>query len=190
MINMSIGGADGPTVVFLAGELGWTWLGTLLICVIIFGINSVLMRRIKESLCYAGVTFVGYVACKLYQYFGPADIRYGQAHGILVQAGQVLLGAIIGFVLGALITKKIGEKPVEESKTVIIKRTVLRVIAFIMFAVAVVFLIAAFSNPTLTFPDIGPFKPEPWMLWIFYALYVIVMSVIFTASFFVKDKKY
>ena len=77
MINMAIGGADGPTVVFLAGGLGKTWISTL-ICIIVFCINSVLMRRIKKSLCYAGVAFVGYLACKLYLYFGPSYVRHGQ----------------------------------------------------------------------------------------------------------------
>lgn len=161
----------------------------LMVGIILFGINSVLMRRMKKSLIYAGVAFVGYLVCELCLYVYFAGINYRQEYGIVLCVGQVLVGAAIGFVLGAIITKKIGEKVSEVNRTIIIKKAVLRVIAFAMFMVAVMFVIAAFSCPTLTFPDIGPFKPEAWMLWVFYILYVIVMSAIFIASFFIKEKK-
>ena len=66
-------------------------------------------------------------------------------------------------------------------------RKKLRIAGLIMFIIAVIFVLAAVSAPTLgQVIYIGNFKfgAEQW--WICYKAYVVVMLALFAASFFVK----
>lgn len=68
-------------------------------------------------------------------------------------------------------------------------RMMLRLISLIMLIVAVVFVICALSNPTLGKTIyIGSFEfgAEHWK--VCYAIYVVIMVLLFVASFFVKNK--
>ena len=69
-------------------------------------------------------------------------------------------------------------------------KTKLRLISLAMFVVAVVFVICALSNPALgQVFYIGSIKIGADIKRAFYAVYAIVMVVLFGASFFVKEKK-
>lgn len=71
------------------------------------------------------------------------------------------------------------------------KKLILRWISGIMFATAVVFVLIAVSNPTLGRAIyIGEYRfgAEQWR--VCYAIYAIVMVVLFTASFFVKGNRW
>lgn len=66
----------------------------------------------------------------------------------------------------------------------------LKIASLIMFVVAVVFVISALSYPTLGYTIyIGTyaFGAEQWR--ICYAIYVVIMVVLFVASFFVKKDR-
>ena len=68
-------------------------------------------------------------------------------------------------------------------------RKKLRLISFIMFVVAVIFVICALSCPTCgSTIYIGSFalKAEHYLMG--YAIYVVLMIALFVASFFVKNK--
>ena len=70
------------------------------------------------------------------------------------------------------------------------KKRVLRVISLLMFIVAVIFVGCALTCPTLGMTIyIGDFAfgAEQWR--ICYLIYVIVMVLLFVASFFAKGKK-
>ena len=70
------------------------------------------------------------------------------------------------------------------------KRTVFRTLSLAMLTAAVIFIVCAVSNPTLgTAVYIGGFEfgAEQWK--ICYAVYAVVTVGLFTASFFVKNKK-
>ena len=70
------------------------------------------------------------------------------------------------------------------------KKKLFRIISLIMFVIAVVFVLCAISAPNLGRTIyIGSFEfgAEQWR--VCYAIYAIVMIVLFIASFFVKDNK-
>ena len=70
------------------------------------------------------------------------------------------------------------------------KKKLFRIISLIMFIVAVIFVVCALSCPTLgTTIYIGSFAFGAQQWRICYLIYVIVMVVLFAASFFVKGKK-
>jgi hypothetical protein len=67
------------------------------------------------------------------------------------------------------------------------KRKILRLISFLMFVIAIVFVLIALSCPTCgSVFYIGPLRigSEVWRA--FYKLYVLVMAGLFAASFIVK----
>ena len=69
------------------------------------------------------------------------------------------------------------------------KKTILRLISLAMLIIAVIFVACALCCPTLgTTIYIGSFAfgAEQWR--VCYALYVVVMIVLFGASFFVKER--
>ena len=69
-------------------------------------------------------------------------------------------------------------------------RRTLRLISLVMLIVAVVFVFCALSNPALgKVFYIGSIKIGADIKRAFYAVYAIVMVVLFGISFFVKDKK-
>lgn len=70
------------------------------------------------------------------------------------------------------------------------KHKLLRIISFVMFIVAVVFVLCAISCPTLGRTIyIGSFRfgAEQWRFC--YKVYAVVMVGLFGASFFVKNKE-
>ena len=70
------------------------------------------------------------------------------------------------------------------------KRTLLRLISLIMFIIAVVFVFIAISAPTLgktIYIGNYAFGAEQWR--VCYAIYAVIMVVLFVASFFVKKNK-
>lgn len=70
------------------------------------------------------------------------------------------------------------------------KSKLFRIISLVMFAVAMVFVACALSNPTLGHTIyIGGFRfgAEQWR--VCYAAYVLVMAGLFLASFLVKGKE-
>lgn len=70
------------------------------------------------------------------------------------------------------------------------KKAKLRIISATMFAVAVIFVFIAVSNPTLgSTIYIGDFRfgAEQWR--ICYAIYALIMVTLFIASFLVKGGK-
>ena len=70
------------------------------------------------------------------------------------------------------------------------KRTLLRLISLIMFIIAVVFVFIAISAPTLgktIYIGDYAFGAEQWR--VCYAIYAVIMVVLFVASFFVKKNK-
>ena len=70
------------------------------------------------------------------------------------------------------------------------KKKLFRIISLIMFIVAVIFVVCALSCPTLgTTIYIGSFAFGAQQWRICYLIYVIVMVLLFAASFFVKGKK-
>ena len=70
------------------------------------------------------------------------------------------------------------------------KKKLFRIISLIMFIVAVIFVGCALSCPTLgTTIYIGSFAFGAQQWRICYLIYVIVMVLLFAASFFVKGKK-
>lgn len=70
-----------------------------------------------------------------------------------------------------------------------IKR-ILRLVGLVMLIVAVVFVFCALSNPTLgSVFYIGSIKIGADIKRAFYAVYAIVMTALFAASFFVKNKQ-
>lgn len=69
-------------------------------------------------------------------------------------------------------------------------KTILRIFSLIMFIIAVVFVFIALSCPTCgSVFYIGSIRigSEVWR--VFYAIYAIVMVLLFVASFFVPKKK-
>ena len=65
----------------------------------------------------------------------------------------------------------------------------LRLTSFVMFVVAVIFLICAFSNPAAgKVFYIGSLKVNGEVSRMFYAGYTIIMGVLFLTSFLVKKK--
>jgi len=69
-------------------------------------------------------------------------------------------------------------------------KTKLRLISLAMFVVAVVFVVCALANPALgRVFYIGSIKIGSDIKRAFYAVYAVVMVVLFGASFFVKEKK-
>ena len=69
------------------------------------------------------------------------------------------------------------------------KRT-LRIISLVMLAVAAIFVACAFSDPALgRVVYIGDFRFGAEQQRICYAVYAVVMVLLFIASFFVKDKR-
>lgn len=70
------------------------------------------------------------------------------------------------------------------------RKVVLRLISFMMFVAAVIFVIIAVSCPTLgRVFYIGSFRVNGEVLEVFYLCYLVVMVVLFVASFFGKKKK-
>ncbi len=70
------------------------------------------------------------------------------------------------------------------------KKTVFRLISLLMLVIAVVFVFIAVSVPTLgrtVYIGDYAFGAEQWR--ICYAIYAVVMVLLFAASFFVKDRK-
>lgn len=69
-------------------------------------------------------------------------------------------------------------------------KTVLRIISLVMFIIAVIFVACALSCPTCgsTF-YIGPLRIGSDVWRAFYAVYAIVMVLLFVVSFFVRKKK-
>ncbi len=70
------------------------------------------------------------------------------------------------------------------------KRTLLRLISLIMFIIAVVFVFIAISAPTLgktIYIGDYAFGAEQWR--VCYAIYAVIMVVLFIASYFVKKNK-
>lgn len=69
-------------------------------------------------------------------------------------------------------------------------RRILRLISLVMLIVAIIFVFCALSCPTLGrtiyFGDYA-FGAEQWR--VCYAIYTIIMVVLFIVSFFVKDKR-
>lgn len=69
-------------------------------------------------------------------------------------------------------------------------KTKLRLISLAMLVVAVVFVFCALANPALgSVFYIGSIKIGADIKRAFYAVYAVVMVVLFGASFFVKEKK-
>lgn len=71
------------------------------------------------------------------------------------------------------------------------KKVVLRLVSGVMFVVAVVFVLIAVSCPTLgrtIYMGNYQFGAEQWCAC--YAIYAIVMVLLFIASFFVKNGKH
>lgn len=69
-------------------------------------------------------------------------------------------------------------------------KTILRLISLVMFVVAVIFVACALSCPTCgSVFYIGPLRigAEVWRA--FYAVYALVMVLLFVLSFFVRKKK-
>lgn len=86
MINKSIGGADGPTVVFLAGKLGWTWFNTFgLIIVILILIPNIIYALTKgknqENKCTNRIMNIleqiGRYACMFFMIFNITGKEFG-----------------------------------------------------------------------------------------------------------------
>lgn len=70
------------------------------------------------------------------------------------------------------------------------KKKLFRIISLIMFIVAVIFVVCALSCPTLgTTIYIGSFAFGAKQWRVCYLIYVLVMVLLFAASFFVKGKK-
>ena len=70
------------------------------------------------------------------------------------------------------------------------KKTILRIVSLIMLLAAVIFVFCALACPTLGQTIyIGDFRfgAEQWR--ICYLVYIIVMTALFAASFFVKNNK-
>lgn len=69
-------------------------------------------------------------------------------------------------------------------------KTILRIISLLMFIVAVVFVFIAISCPTCgSVFYIGSIRIGADVWRVFYAIYAIVMVLLFLASFFVRKKK-
>lgn len=71
------------------------------------------------------------------------------------------------------------------------RKVVLRLISLVMFVVAVVFVLIAMSNPTLGHVFyIGSFRVDGDVLDIFYMVYLVIMVLLFLASFIGKREKF
>ena len=69
-------------------------------------------------------------------------------------------------------------------------KTILRLISLVMFVVAVIFVVCALSCPTCgSVFYIGPLRIGADVWRAFYAVYAIVMVLLFVLSFFVRKKK-
>ena len=69
-------------------------------------------------------------------------------------------------------------------------KKLLRLISIVMLIVAVVFVYCAVSCPTLgSVFYIGSVRIDAEIKRVFYGFYVIVMALLFIASFFIKKKK-
>ena len=69
-------------------------------------------------------------------------------------------------------------------------KTVLRLISLVMFLIAVVFVFIALSCPTCgSVFYIGSFRVGSDVWRVFYAIYAIVMVLLFIASFFVPKRR-
>ncbi len=69
-------------------------------------------------------------------------------------------------------------------------KTILRIISLLMFIVAVVFVFIAISCPTCgSVFYIGSIRIGADVWRVFYAIYAIVMVLLFLSSFFVRKKK-
>ena len=69
-------------------------------------------------------------------------------------------------------------------------KTILRLISLVMFIVAVVFVFIALSCPTCgSVFYIGPLRIGADVWRAFYAVYALVMVLLFVLSFFVRKKK-
>ena len=68
------------------------------------------------------------------------------------------------------------------------RKVILRIIAACMLVIAIVFVLAAFSNPGLgSVWFIGKIKITAHIERIFYSVYALITLSLFAASFFVKD---
>lgn len=71
------------------------------------------------------------------------------------------------------------------------RKVVLRLISFMMFVAAVVFVLIAVSCPTLgRVFYIGSFRVDGDVLEVFYICYLVVMIVLFIVSFIGKKEKF
>ena len=69
-------------------------------------------------------------------------------------------------------------------------KTILRLISLVMFVVAVIFVVCALSCPTCgSVFYIGSIRIGADVWRAFYAIYAIVMVLLFVLSFFVRKKK-
>lgn len=69
-------------------------------------------------------------------------------------------------------------------------KTILRLISLVMFVVAVIFVVCALSCPTCgSVFYIGPLRIGADVWRAFYAVYALVMVLLFVLSFFVRKKK-